>query len=106
MILQHYCTQARKADKSREKDEQEDTREKLDAEFGDLMGLLQTRPTRANGTDKVRPQMDEYDRMTKVYLYYLIAVLCVNCRVLLRIMMCGVPMLLLTARRYAVIYAT
>ena len=60
--------QARKADKSREKDEQEDTREKLDAEFSDIMGLLQTsvRPTRANGTDKVRPQLDEYDRMTKV----------------------------------------
>jgi hypothetical protein len=36
------------------------------------MGLLQTRPTRANGTDKVRPQMDEYDRMTKVYQYYLL----------------------------------
>ncbi|KAG5189025.1 nucleolar protein 14 [Tribonema minus] len=55
----------RKADKSRSKDEQEETREKLDAEFGDLLGMLEQRPTRAATGEKARAPLDEYDVMTK-----------------------------------------
>ncbi len=52
-----------KMDKSRAKELQEDTREELDAEFGDLLGLLNQRPTgkESRGTR----EFDDYDQMAR-----------------------------------------
>lgn len=53
-----------KAEKAKAKDEQEDVREKLDADFGDFLGLLDRRPTKADG-NKDRPKLDDFDKITR-----------------------------------------
>jgi nucleolar protein 14 len=53
-----------KAEKSRQKETQEETREELDQEFGDLMGVLNLRPTKAEKEWKKDP-LDEYDLLSR-----------------------------------------
>ncbi len=52
-----------KANKSRAKELQEDTREELDAGFGDLLGLLNQRPT-GRESRGIR-ELDDYDQMAR-----------------------------------------
>ncbi len=52
-----------KANKSRVKELQEDTREELDAGFGDLLGLLNQRPS--GKASRSRQEFDDYDQMAR-----------------------------------------
>lgn len=60
-----------KAERQKTKANQEDVTEQLDQGFSDIRGLLDFRPTRANGRDKdaEKGPMDEFDKLTREFAF-------------------------------------
>ncbi|KAG2786440.1 hypothetical protein PC129_g1564 [Phytophthora cactorum] len=59
-----------KAERQKNKSSQEDATDKLDEGFADVRGLLEFRPTRANGKELVpKEPMDEFDKLTREFAF-------------------------------------
>ncbi|CAI5721107.1 unnamed protein product [Peronospora destructor] len=70
-VMQEVMMKAKlyKAERQKNKNSQEDATDKLDQGFADLRGLLEFRPTRANGKDVIPVQMDDFDKLTRELVY-------------------------------------
>ncbi|KUF91669.1 cGMP-dependent protein kinase [Phytophthora nicotianae] len=59
-----------KAERQKNKSSQEDATDKLDEGFADVRGLLEFRPTRANGKELLpKEPMDEFDKLTREFAF-------------------------------------
>ncbi|RLN46436.1 hypothetical protein BBJ28_00008403 [Nothophytophthora sp. Chile5] len=71
-VMQEVMMKAKlyKAERQKNKSTQEDATEQLDEGFADLRGLLEFRPTRANGKELIpKEPMDEFDRLTREFAF-------------------------------------
>ncbi|RLN53446.1 hypothetical protein BBJ29_007029 [Phytophthora kernoviae] len=67
-VMQEVMMKAKlyKAERQKNKSSQEDATDKLDEGFADLRGLLEFRPTRANGKEILpKEPMDDFDKLTR-----------------------------------------
>ncbi|EEY63085.1 nucleolar protein, putative [Phytophthora infestans T30-4] len=59
-----------KAERQKNKSSQEDATDKLDEGFADVRGLLEFRPTRANGKELLpKEPMDDFDKLTREFAF-------------------------------------
>ncbi|KAH7491301.1 Nucleolar protein 14 [Phytophthora ramorum] len=71
-VMQEVMMKAKlyKAERQKNKSSQEDATDKLDEGFADLLGLLDFRPTRANGKEVLPKQpMDDFDKLTREFAF-------------------------------------
>ncbi|KAE9035710.1 hypothetical protein PR003_g8606 [Phytophthora rubi] len=71
-VMQEVMMKAKlyKAERQKNKTSQEDATDKLDEGFADLRGLLEFRPTRANGKELLpKEPMDEFDTLTREFAF-------------------------------------
>jgi nucleolar protein 14 len=71
-VMQEVMMKAKlfKAERQKNKSSQEDATDKLDEGFADLRGLLEFRPTRANGKEVIpREPMDDFDKLTREFAF-------------------------------------
>ncbi|OWZ24060.1 Nucleolar protein [Phytophthora megakarya] len=71
-VMQEVMMKAKlyKAERQKNKTSQEDATDKLDEGFADLRGLLEFRPTRANGKEILpKEPMDDFDKLTREFAF-------------------------------------
>ncbi|POM78999.1 Nucleolar protein [Phytophthora palmivora] len=71
-VMQEVMMKAKlyKAERQKNKTSQEDATDKLDEGFADLRGLLEFRPTRANGKELLpKEPMDDFDKLTREFAF-------------------------------------
>ncbi|KAK1940987.1 putative nucleolar complex protein 14 [Phytophthora citrophthora] len=71
-VMQEVMMKAKlyKAERQKNKNSQEDATDKLDEGFADLRGLLEFRPTRANGKELLpKEPMDDFDKLTREFAF-------------------------------------
>ncbi|GMF44902.1 unnamed protein product [Phytophthora fragariaefolia] len=71
-VMQEVMMKAKmyKAERQKNKTTQEDATDKLDEGFADLRGLLEFRPTRANGKELLpKEPMDDFDKLTREFAF-------------------------------------
>ncbi|KAG6616381.1 Nucleolar protein [Phytophthora cinnamomi] len=71
-VMQEVMMKAKmfKAERQKNKTSQEDATDKLDEGFADLKGLLEFRPTRANGKELLpKEPMDDFDKLTREFAF-------------------------------------
>ncbi|KAG7387705.1 nucleolar complex protein 14 [Phytophthora pseudosyringae] len=71
-VMQEVMMKAKlyKAERQKNKSSQEDATDKLDEGFAGLRGLLDFRPTRANGKELVpKEPMDDFDKLTREFAF-------------------------------------
>ncbi|KAG7399595.1 nucleolar complex protein 14 [Phytophthora boehmeriae] len=71
-VMQEVMMKAKlyKAERQKNKSSQEDATDKLDEGFADLRGLLEFRPTRANGKEILpKEPMDDFDKLTREFAF-------------------------------------